>query len=148
LGVIAWGNFEFYPHFALIIRASTEETLRNIAGSFRMLHFMNDLATLGQRMRHFRTAAGLTLEQLGSDVGIAASQLSLMENGKREPRLSLLAAIAERVGVTVPELLEPEAPSERAGLEIELERAQSGAVYAELGLPQVRPGKGMSDETL
>ena len=56
---------------------------------------MNDLATLGQRMRHFRTAAGLTLDQLGADVGVAASQLSLMENGKREPRLSLLGAIAE-----------------------------------------------------
>jgi transcriptional regulator with XRE-family HTH domain/predicted transcriptional regulator len=109
---------------------------------------MNDLATLGQRMRHFRTEAGLTLEQLGTDVGVAASQLSLMENGKREPRLSLLAAIAERVGVTVQDLLEPSAPSERAGLEIELERAQSGALYAELGLPQVRPGKGMTDETL
>ena len=57
--------------------------------SFRMLHFVNDLATLGQRMRHFRTEAGLTLDQLGADVGVAASQLSLMENGRREPRLSL-----------------------------------------------------------
>jgi transcriptional regulator with XRE-family HTH domain/predicted transcriptional regulator len=113
-----------------------------------MLHFVNDLATLGQRMRHFRTAAGLTLEQLGADVGIAASQLSLMENGRREPRLSLLAAIAEKVGATVPQLLDDTAPSERAGLEIELDRSQGSSIYAALGLPVLRATKGMTDDTL
>ena len=109
---------------------------------------MNDLATLGQRMRHFRTTAGLTLDQLGADVGVASSQLSLMENGKREPRLSLLGTIAERLGIPVAELLEPSAPSERAGLEIDLDRAQSSPVYAELGLPVIRAGKGVTDDTL
>ncbi len=109
---------------------------------------MNDLATLGQRMRHFRAEAGLTLDELGGAVGIAPSQLSLMENGKREPRLSLLSAIADRLGVTVAQLLDTAPPSERAALEIELDRAQSGAVYAELGLPRVRAGKSMGDETL
>jgi len=113
-----------------------------------MLQNMDDLATLGQRMRHFRAAADLTLEQLGSAVGVAPSQLSLMENGKREPRLSLLSAIARRVGVPVSELLEPTPPSERAALEIELDRAQSGALYAELGLPSIRPSKGMGDDVL
>jgi transcriptional regulator with XRE-family HTH domain len=113
-----------------------------------MMHFVNDLATLGQRMRHFRSEAGLTLDQLGSDVGVAASQLSLMENGKREPRLSLLGTIAERLGIPVSELLEPTAPSERAGLEIELDRAQSSPVYAELALPVIRAGKSMGDDTL
>lgn len=109
---------------------------------------MPDLATLGQRMRHFRAEAGLTLEQLGSDVGVAASQLSLMENGRREPRLSLLDAIAERLGVAVSDLLDDVAPTERAGLEIELERAQANPVYARLGLPVVRAGRGMPDDTL
>jgi transcriptional regulator with XRE-family HTH domain/predicted transcriptional regulator len=113
-----------------------------------MLHFMKDLVTLGQRMRHFRTEAGLTLEQLGSDVGVAGSQLSLMENGRREPRLSLLGAIAGRLGVELTELLDDSAPTERAALEIELERAQSSPIYAQLGLPAVRAGKGMPDDTL
>jgi predicted transcriptional regulator len=71
-----------------------------------------------------------------------------MENGKREPRLSLLSAIADRLGVTVADLLDTAPPSERAALEIELDRAQTGAVYAELGLPRVRPGKSMGDDTL
>ena len=109
---------------------------------------MNDLATLGQRIRHFRTAAGLTLDQLGDLVGIAGSQLSLMENGRREPRLSLLSAIASATGIQVNDLLDDTPPTKRAALEIELDRAQRSSVYASLGLPAIRPSKGMNDEVL
>ncbi len=107
-----------------------------------------DLITLGQRIRHFRTSADLTLGELGDAVGVSASQLSLMENGKREPRLSLLTAIAEHLRIPLSSLLDDAPPSPRAALEIELERAQSSALYAELGLPLVRPGRTMPDETL
>ena len=109
---------------------------------------MADLVTLGQRIRHFRTAADLTLGDLGDAIGVSASQLSLLENGKREPRLSMLTALAERLGISVQALLDDTPPTARAALEIELERAQSGALYAELGLPLVRAGRTMSDETL
>jgi transcriptional regulator with XRE-family HTH domain/predicted transcriptional regulator len=109
---------------------------------------MKDLATLGQRIRHFRAAAGLTLDQLGERAGIAGSQLSLMENGKREPRLSLLGEIAGALGVTVATLLDETPPTERARLEIDLERMQGNPVYASLGLPSIRASKSMSDETL
>jgi predicted transcriptional regulator len=71
-----------------------------------------------------------------------------MENGKREPRLSLLGTIAEQLSIPVSELLEPTAPSERARLEIALDRAQTSPVYAELGLPVIRASKGMPDDTL
>ncbi|MBC7590833.1 MAG: helix-turn-helix domain-containing protein [Salinibacterium sp.] len=109
---------------------------------------MNDLVTLGQRIRHFRTSSGLTLDQLGEKVGIAGSQLSLMENGRREPRLTLLSSIAGVVGVQLADLLDEAPPSKRAALEIELERAQHGSVYASLGLPRMRASKSTSDETL
>ena len=109
---------------------------------------MKDLATLGQRIRHFRSEAGLTLDQLGDRVGIAASQLSLMENGRREPRLSTLADIAKALGIAVAVLLEEEPPTERARLEIDLERMQRTPVYASLGLPSIRASKSMSDEAL
>ncbi|MDO7881490.1 helix-turn-helix transcriptional regulator [Antiquaquibacter soli] len=109
---------------------------------------MNDLATLGQRIRHFRTRAGLTLDQLGERVGIAGSQLSLMENGRREPRLTLLTSIAEATGVQLADLLDTAPPTKRAALEIELERAQRSSLYASLGLPSIRASKALTDETL
>jgi transcriptional regulator with XRE-family HTH domain/predicted transcriptional regulator len=109
---------------------------------------MGDLTTLGHRIRHFRSAGGLTLDELGAAAGIAGSQLSLMENGKREPRLSLLTRIAETLGVQVADLLADEPPTERAALEIELDRLQQGALYSSLGLPALRANRTMTDDTL
>ena len=109
---------------------------------------MKDLATLGQRIRHYRVEAGLTLDSLGSAIGVAGSQLSLIENGKREPRLSLLSHIAAAVSCEVADLLSDAPPTRRAGLEIELDRAQAGTLYASLGLPVVRAGKTLSDDAL
>ncbi|PRY69557.1 transcriptional regulator [Glaciihabitans tibetensis] len=109
---------------------------------------MQDLATLGQRIRHFRVGRGLTLDQLGSAVGIAGSQLSLMENGRREPRLSLLTAIADTLGVRLADLLEASAPNERARLEIELTSMQRSSIYASLGLPVLRPARSLTDDAL
>ncbi len=109
---------------------------------------MSDLVTLGQRIRHFRTAAGLTLDQLGDRVGVAGSQLSLMENGRREPRVTLLTSIAEALGTTLGELLDSSPPSPRAALEIELDKAQRSPHYAALGLPSVRASRSLSDEVL
>ena len=79
---------------------------------------------------------------------MAASQLSLIENGRREPRLSLLNEIAAALGVAVGDLLDESPPDRRSALELELERAQQAALYASLGLPPVRVGRGMSDDTL
>lgn len=107
-----------------------------------------DLLTLGRRIRHFRTARSMTLDELGTAVGTSPSQLSLVENGHREPRLSLLQAIAGALGIQLGDLLAPEPPSRRAALEVALDRAQRTGLYASLGLPTVRPGKGLSLEAL
>lgn len=107
-----------------------------------------DLLTLGRRIRHHRTAHGLTLDQLSAAVGSAPSQLSLVENGHREPRLSLLQAIAGALDVPLHDLLADEPPSRRAALEIELDRAQRSPLYADLGLPQVRAGRRLPLEAL
>lgn len=107
-----------------------------------------DLATLGKRIRHFRTARGLTLDQLGESVGLAGSQLSLIENGKREPKLSSLQQIAQTLGLNLADLLTSEAPSPRAALEIELERSQKLGVFTELGLPPIRVTRGLADDAL
>ena len=107
-----------------------------------------DRMILGKRIRHFRTTAGLTLEQLGERVGVVASQLSLVENGRREPRLTLLQAIARELSIDPAELLMREAPDQRSALEIELERAQASSSYAKLGLPRVKSPKSLGDEAL
>jgi len=106
------------------------------------------LATLGHRIRHHRVARGLTLDELGAQVGVAGSQLSLIENGRREPKLSLLQAIASATGTDVTDLLSPEPPNRRAALELELERAQSSPVFRRLGIAPIKAGKTMSDDTL
>ncbi len=107
-----------------------------------------ELTTLGHRIRHQRVSHGFTLDELGERVGVAGSQLSLIENGKREPKLSLLQAIASATGVDVGELLSPEPPNRRAALEIELERAQASSVFRQLGVAPVKVTKGMTDETI
>lgn len=107
-----------------------------------------DLATFGHRLRHLRRARGLTLEQLAGRVGRAPSQLSLLENGRREPKLSLLSSLAAALGVPVADLLASTAPSRRAQLEIALERAQLDPIYAELGLPHLKPRARVPSDVL
>ena len=109
---------------------------------------MEDLSYVGRRIRHYRAAAGLTLAELGEAVGVVPSQLSLIENGRREPRLALLSAIAARLGVTVADLIEATPPSGRDALEVELERAQRSTAYRELGLPELRPSRSLPDDAL
>ena len=109
---------------------------------------MEDLSFVGRRIRHFRTAKGLTLAQLGDTVGVVPSQLSLIENGRRVPRLTQLSAIAAALSVTVADLIEASAPTARDALEVELERAQRGSAYQELGLPHLHPTRSLPDDAL
>ncbi|HSJ61597.1 MAG TPA: helix-turn-helix domain-containing protein [Jiangellaceae bacterium] len=107
-----------------------------------------DLMTLGRRIRHARKARGMTLSELADTVDRAPSLLSQIENGKREPRLTLLRAIADAVGVELAELMSVEPPSPRAALEIALARAQRAPLYASLGLPQVALSNRLPTEVL
>ncbi|TFC07663.1 helix-turn-helix transcriptional regulator [Cryobacterium mannosilyticum] len=107
-----------------------------------------DALTLGRRIRELRTTRRMTLDSLAAAIDRAPSQVSMIENGNREPRLSMLRTIAIALGTTVDDLLKPEAPSERAALEIAVERAQRGAVFTALGLAKIRVSRATSDETL
>ena len=53
------------------------------------------LADVGYRIRETRAGQGLSLEQLARLTGISAPALSLIENGKRDPRLTTLKRIAD-----------------------------------------------------
>ncbi|GAA2032036.1 hypothetical protein GCM10009720_10380 [Yaniella flava] len=107
-----------------------------------------DPVILGHRLRHFRTEAAMTLDGLASKLGATASHLSMIENGKREPRVSLLSQTADLLGVEVADLLNPEAPSARAALEISVEKAQRAPHWQAMGLPNIRVSSGMSTPVL
>ncbi|MEJ3403595.1 helix-turn-helix domain-containing protein [Rathayibacter sp. YIM 133350] len=107
-----------------------------------------ELETLGHRIRHHRIERGLTLDALGERIGMAGSQLSLIENGKREVRVGALQSIADALGITVPALLSPEAPNARAALEIELATVQRSSLYGALGLPRIKPTRALPDEAI
>jgi XRE family transcriptional regulator, fatty acid utilization regulator len=107
-----------------------------------------DPVVLGQRLRHLRRRRGMTLAQLADAAGSASSALSMIENGRREPRLSLLTALAAALDVPVEELLRAEPPSRRASLEIALERAQRSPAYALLGVPPLRPSPRIPTDVL
>ncbi len=90
----------------------------------------------------------MTLTELGNRVGRAPSVLSLLENGRREPKLSLIEALASALGVSSEELMRHEAPSRRAQLEIALDEAQRDPIYARLALPYLRPGPRVPSDVI
>lgn len=107
-----------------------------------------DPLTVGRRIRALRLDRGLTLEALAAELDRAPSQVSVIENGKRELKLGELQRLARILGVTLDELLSPEPPSKRAALEIRLERIQRGPLYGSLGLPPVPARKALSDDAM
>jgi predicted transcriptional regulator/DNA-binding Xre family transcriptional regulator len=109
---------------------------------------MPDSLTIGRRIRQLRTQKGLTLEHLATAIDRAPSQLSVIENGKRELKLSEIQNLSRALGVTVDDLLTHVAPTHRAALEIALERAQRGPLYAALGLPPLPIRKTLSNDAI
>ncbi|HLF43430.1 MAG TPA: helix-turn-helix domain-containing protein [Acidimicrobiia bacterium] len=107
-----------------------------------------DPLILGRRLRHQRKMRGLTLDQLGEAVGKPAPYLSLVENGKKEPRVNLVLELATALGVDVADLLDPNPPNRRDALEIALLRSQESALFDSLDLPPVKPSSRMDTETL
>src|SRR5438874_1568932 len=107
-----------------------------------------DLFTFGQRLRHLRRMRGLTLTELGERIDRAPSVLSLIENGRREPKLSLIEQLATALSVPVTELLSRQPPSRRAQLEIALADAQQDPSYRRLGLPQLKIGARVPTDVL
>jgi len=110
--------------------------------------YMLDSLTIGRRIRQLRSERGLTLDDLGTAIGRAPSQVSVIENGKRELKLGELQRFARVLDVSVEQLLSSEPPTRRAALEIALERAQRGPLFASLGLPPLPVRKTLSDDAI
>ncbi|MBS1697634.1 MAG: helix-turn-helix domain-containing protein [Actinobacteria bacterium] len=107
-----------------------------------------DALTIGRRIRRLRTAQGMTLEQLATAIDRAPSQVSMIETGKREPKLTQLQAIARALGATIDEILAETPLDERAGMEVAVERAMKGQTFQALGIAPFRIAKSVPDEAL
>jgi len=106
-----------------------------------------DAFSLGRRLNALRKARGLTLAQVGEATGIASSQLSLIENGKREPRASVLQRLATLYGVSLDEVTSA-TPGRRTQLEIDLEAAMRSPLAKARKLPPIRIGPRTPTEVL
>ena len=98
-----------------------------------------DSSVIGRRVRQLRRERGWTLADLGAAVGISPSAVSLLETGRREARVSVLGAVAQALGTELADLLTERPPAtRRAALELRLQQAGRGPVFAGLGIPAVR----------
>ena len=107
-----------------------------------------DQIAIGRWLRHFRRMRHMTLQQVADRSGCTVSHLSQIETGKREPRMSLLRALATTLGVSIADLTGEAPPSARDALEIALDHAQNSPSYAASGLPVIRPTRALSDDVL
>ena len=83
------------------------------------------LADVGHQIREARAAQGLSLEQLARLTGISAPALSLIETGKRDPRLTTLKRIADALRTPLVTIIadgsqtaEPTAPVPSGGYDL------------------------------
>jgi len=93
-------------------------------------------ANMGERIRAARERQGMSLRALARDVGVSASMISQIENGKSRPSVSTLYAITTALGLPMQDVFtsdaaEPGAPTTVLG-------ALGSARGIRLG-PHVRP---------
>ncbi|NNN09202.1 MAG: helix-turn-helix domain-containing protein [Acidimicrobiaceae bacterium] len=103
---------------------------------------------IGRRIRERRVTQGLTVTDLAQRLERAPSQISLIENGRKELKLSELRQIAAALTTTVEALMSTEPPNPRAALEIALDRAQRGSVFSSLNIPSLAIRKSLSDDAI
>lgn len=65
-----------------------------------------DLPSLGDHIRDARLRSGLSLRALAAEVGVSASMISQIENGKSRPSVSTLYAITNALGISVQDVFD------------------------------------------
>lgn len=68
----------------------------------------------GARIRELREAQGISLEELGSAIGVTRQQMGRLELGERNLKAAQVAALAARLGVPQHRLMEGTSPVDRA----------------------------------
>jgi transcriptional regulator with XRE-family HTH domain len=62
-------------------------------------------SNLGRNLRHARNRLGLTQEEVAERSGVHATEVSRIEGGKRDPKVSTVERLAKAVGVPPGDLL-------------------------------------------
>jgi transcriptional regulator with XRE-family HTH domain len=70
----------------------------------------NQSIKLGSQLRTYRSARGLTLEQLSQAAGVSIAMLSQIEQGKINPTVAIMLKISDALDVGVAELIDDSAP--------------------------------------
>lgn len=74
---------------------------------------------VGMRLREIRKHAGLTQPDLGDRAGMAAAEISKIENGRRTPTLETLERLGMALGVPVHEFMLFEGSKRQVAPEVE-----------------------------
>jgi transcriptional regulator with XRE-family HTH domain len=96
------------------------------------------LNDLGQRLRHLRRVAGMTIEQVAGQIGVTKGYLSKIETGASDPSVAVLGRLAEAFGVPMSTMFESGGGHElsvvRANERLPLNRpgSKSGYVFESL----------------
>ena len=69
---------------------------------------MPEISALAKKVKAYRESLGETQLELTGEIGISIEELSLIERGEANPRLSTMQKIAAHMGITVSALLEVE----------------------------------------
>ncbi|CCG03387.1 helix-turn-helix domain-containing protein [Blastococcus saxobsidens] len=67
---------------------------------------MDPAETLGGRLRHARLQANLSLREVARQLGVSASFVSQLENGKSQPSVATLFSLARLLGVSIDRLFD------------------------------------------
>src|SRR5918995_4567642 len=67
---------------------------------------MDPAENLGGRLRQARLQANLSLREVARQLGVSASFVSQLENGKSQPSVATLYSLARLLGVSIDELFE------------------------------------------
>ena len=69
---------------------------------------MPEVDALARQLKQYRVMQEKTQFEMSSEIGISEEELSLLERGQTDPKLSTMQKIASYMGITVSELLSTE----------------------------------------
>ena len=69
---------------------------------------MPEVDALARQLKQYRAIQNKTQFEMSSEIGISEEELSLLERGQTDPKLSTMQKIASYMGITVSELLSTE----------------------------------------